>query len=370
MRAVVAAARTGGHINPGIAIANKIKQEEKGSEIIFIGTTEGLENDLVPRAGYELKTIEAYGFNRKLTIENIKKIIKTLKSKKDAKKILQEFKPDVVIGTGGYICMPVFMAAINLKIPTVLHESNAFPGASVKALSRKVNEVFVGFEDAKKRLPKAKKVTVTGTPTKIEDLNLSITQKNAVKHELGLKEDLPVVLVFGGSQGARSINETMLEIIKKHKNEDYQIIWAVGKSQYETIKEKLEDEGLTIQNIKNTKIVPYIYNMGEVLNTCDLVVSRSGAMTITEISKVGKPGIFIPLPFATENHQEYNARVLADVGAAKIILDKDLNLNTLSEQIEEVIGKKGRAEEMGKKAKEKQVKNVEDKIYEEIKSII
>lgn len=360
----------GGHINPGLAIANKIKQEEKKSEILFIGTTEGLENDLVPRAGYKLKTIEAYGFNRKLTIKNIKNIIKTLRSKSDAKKILQEFKPDIVIGTGGYICMPVFLAAISLKIPTALHESNAFPGASIKALSGKVDEVFVGFEDAKKRLPKAKKVTVTGTPTKIKDLNLSEEQKNAIKKALGLSSDLPVVLVFGGSQGARSINETMLGIINKKKNENYQIIWAAGQSQYDIIKEKLEDQGIAIQNIKNTKIVPYIYNMEEIMNTCDLVVSRSGAMTITEIAKVGKPGIFIPLPYATENHQEYNAKVLVGIGAAKIILDKDLNAESLSKQIEDILGTADRKEEMGRIARQVEVKNVEEKIFEEIKKIV
>ena len=370
MRVIVAAARTGGHINPGLAIANKIKQEEKDSEIMFIGTTEGLENDLVPRAGYELKTIEAYGFNRKLTIDNIRKIIKTLRSKKNAKKILQEFKPDIVIGTGGYICMPVFMAATSLKIPTALHESNAFPGASIKVLSSKVDEVFVGFEDAKARLPKAKKVVVTGTPTKVEHLNLSKEQKNKIKQELGLKDDLPIVLVFGGSQGARSINETMINIIKEHRNTKYQIIWAAGQSQYDIIKEKLEDDGITITNIKNTRIVPYIYNMGEVLNACDLVVARSGAMTITELSKVGKPGIFIPLPYATENHQEYNARVLADQGAGKIILDKDLNVDTLSKAINEMISEPEKLKEMGNIAKQIEVKDVEDKIYEEIKNIV
>ena len=288
MRVVVAAARTGGHINPGLAMANKIKQEEPDSEVLFIGTTEGLENDLVPRAGYELKTIEAYGFNRKLTIDNIRKIIKTLRSKKNAKKILQEFKPDIVLGTGGYICMPVFMAATSLKIPTALHESNAFPGASIKVLSSKVNEVFVGFEDAKARLPKARKVVVTGTPTKITDLHLTKEQKADVRNKLGLKDNIPLVLVFGGSQGARSINETMLEIIKEHKNDNYQIMWSVGQSQYDIIKEKLEDINIDIANINNTKIVPYIYNMEEVLNACDLVVARSGAMTITEIAKVRK----------------------------------------------------------------------------------
>lgn len=369
MRAVIAAARTGGHINPGIAIATKIKQHEKDSEILFIGTAEGLENDLVPRAGFQLKTIEAYGFNRKITINNIKKIIKTMRSKKDAKNILKEFNPDIVIGTGGYICMPVILAAKSLKIPTILHESNAFPGAAVKLLSSKVDEVFLGFEDAKTRLAKAKKITVTGTPTKIKELSLSKEQKSAIKSQLGLSKDLPVVLVFGGSQGAKSINETMLELIINEKNKDYQIIWAAGPAQYDEIREKLSNVHKDIQNIKNTKIVPYIYNMEEIMNMCDIVVSRSGAMTITEIAKVGKPGIFIPLPYATENHQEYNAKVLEKIGAAKIILDKDLNSSILTKQIQDILTSQNKIEEMGKKAKSIEIKNVEDKIYKEIKKI-
>ncbi len=370
MKVIVAAARTGGHINPGIAIANKIKQEEKNSEIVFIGTTEGLENDLVPRAGYELKTIEAYGFNRKITLKNLKDIIKTINSKTDAKKIIEEFKPDIVIGTGGYICVPVFLAAVSKKVPTVLHESNAFPGASIKFLSKKVDEIFVGFKDAKTRLPRAKKVVVTGTPTKVKFLDLNENQKNKIKKDIGLRDDLPVVLVFGGSQGAKSINSAILEIIKKHKNEKYQIIWAAGQSQYDLIKEELEDYKIAIQNIKNTKIVPYIYNMEDVLNSCDLVVSRSGAMTITEIAKVGKPGIFIPLPYATENHQEYNAKVLANAGAAKIILDKDLNANILENQIEDILFTPGKKEEMGLKARSIEVKDVEENIYKEIKKLV
>lgn len=226
MRVVIAAARTGGHINPGLAIANKIKEEQPNSEILFIGTNDGLEVDLVPRAGYKLETIEAYGFNRKINIDNIKKIIKTIRSKKTAEQILKEFKPDIVIGTGGYICVPVMLAAHKLKIKTMLHESNAFPGASVKFLSSKVDKIFVGFEDAKVRLPKAKQVIVTGTPTKVEKLNLTQDDKNRIKKSLGLNNQLPVVLVFGGSQGARSINETITNIIKEKSNKEYQIIWA------------------------------------------------------------------------------------------------------------------------------------------------
>ena len=168
MRVVIAAAGTAGHINPGIAIANKIKREEKGSKIIFIGTTRGLENDLVPRAGYELKTINAYGLSKKISIENIKKMCKTIKGYGEAKKIISEFKPDIVIGTGGYICGATISSAHNLKIPTLLHESNAFPGMAIKMLANKTNTILVSFRDAIPRIKNCKNVVFTGTPVKIK----------------------------------------------------------------------------------------------------------------------------------------------------------------------------------------------------------
>ena len=177
MRVVIAAAGTGGHINPGIAIANKIMEKEPNSKVIFVGTDRGLENDLVPRAGYKLEKIDAYGINRKINLDNVKRLYKTIKSIRQAKKILQEFNPDVIIGTGGYICISVGLAAKKLKIPIVLHESNAFPGVAVKLLSKDASEVLVGFEDAKARLPKAKKVVVTGTPSKIRDTSLTESEK-------------------------------------------------------------------------------------------------------------------------------------------------------------------------------------------------
>ena len=169
MKVIIAAAGTGGHINPGIAIANKIKEQEKKSNIIFLGTVRGLENDLVPRAGYDLKTVDAYGYGRKLTIENIRKVLKNIQGISQTKKIIKEFKPDIIIGTGGYISAIACIAAKKYKVPVVLHESNAFPGASVKMFAKKVNCVLVGFEDAKKRLSKLKNVIVTGTPTKIKN---------------------------------------------------------------------------------------------------------------------------------------------------------------------------------------------------------
>jgi len=371
MRAVIAAAGTGGHINPGIAIANKIKEEEKDSKITFIGTSRGLENDLVPRAGYELETINAYGIERKITLNNFKKLYCTIKSITEAKKILEKKKPDVVIGMGGYICIPVIIAANKLKIPTILHESNAFPGVAIKALVKKVDAVLVGFEDAKQRLKKAKKVVVTGNPTKITKRKFSNEEVKNIKKDIGFKEiEKPIVLVFGGSQGAQSINQSFIDIIKNKKNDNYQIIWAVGPSQYDPIKEELNKTGIDINNISQVKIVPYIYNMEEIMNVVDMVVCRSGAMTITEISRIGKPAIFIPYPYATENHQEYNARVLEKVNAARIIIDKELNSEILNTQIKDIVSKEELLREMSENALKIAVEDVENRIYKEIKAVV
>lgn len=370
MKVVIAAAGTGGHINPGIAIANKIKQENKNAKITFVGTLRGLENDLVPRAGYELERIEAYGISRKINLQNLKNICKTISSFKKAKDLIKRINPDIVIGTGGYICGPVLLAANKYKIPSLVHESNAYPGVTVKLLSGKVDEVLVGFEDAKKRLPKAKNIVVTGTPTKLKKQNLTESQKEEIKKQLSIKNNLPIVLVYGGSQGAKSINNAVLGIVESKLNQKYHIIWAVGQKQYDEIKQTLKTKGLNINNIKNASIVPYIYNMEEVMNLADLIVARSGAMTITEVSLLGKPAIFIPYPYATENHQEYNAKVLANVGAAQIILDKDLNKDILSNRINEIIENKDLQQKMSKNAEKISIKDVEERIYNEIQSLL
>ena len=370
MRVIVAAAGTAGHINPGIAIANKIKEEEKNSKIIFIGTTRGLENDLVPRAGYELKTIEAYGLSKKLSIDNIKKILTTLKATEKARKIIREFKPDIIIGAGGYICGPVVWAAKKEKVPVILHESNAFPGKAVKMLAPKAETVLVSFEEAKERIPNAKKIVFTGTPVKIERRNYTEQQKNDILKQVKLKNKLPIILIFGGSQGAQKINEAIIGIILNKLNQNYQIMWATGPKQYDIIKSELEKKDLSINNIPNTKIVPYIYNMEEIMNIADVIVSRSGAMTITEISNLGKPSILIPLPNVSQNHQLYNAKVLEKVGAAKIILNDELNQTSLNLEIENIIKDPQIMYKMGELALLKSVKNVQNNIYKEIEKIV
>ena len=345
MKVIVAAAGTAGHINPGLAIANKIKEKEQDSKIIFIGTPRGLENDLVPRAGYELKTIEAYGLSKQISIANMKKIYTTLKATGRARKIIQEFKPDIIVGAGGYICGPVVWAAKKENIPVILHESNAFPGKAIKMLSKKADTVLISFEEARDKIPNAKNIVFTGTPVKILKRNYTKEQKEKILKDVNMKENVPIVLIFGGSQGAQKINEAIIEI-------------------------ELSKKDININNIKNAKILPYIYNMEEIMNISDVIVSRSGAMTITEISNLGKPSILVPLPNVSQNHQLYNAKVLENVGAAKIILNEELNKDNLTKEIEDIIKNGDLMRKMGEKAYSKSVKNVQENIYKEIKKIV
>ena len=253
MRAIIACAGTGGHINPGIAIANKIKEEEKNSEILFIGTERGLEKDLVPRAGYELRTIDAYGLSTKISIDNLRKMIKTIKGMSQAKRIIKEFKPDVVIGTGGYICGAVISSAYKLKIPTMLHESNSFPGRAVKMLAKKTNTIMVSFEDALGRIPKAENIVLTGTPTRKLKKPLSLSEKVLLKERYKLNPAKPVVLVFGGSQGAKVINDTIIDLAKLKLNKNYQILLAAGQKQYDVVKQELKNNKLNIDNLERNK---------------------------------------------------------------------------------------------------------------------
>lgn len=370
MKVIISAAGTGGHINPALAIANKIKEKEPNSKIVFVGTPRGLENDLVPRAGFELKTIDVYGLKREFSIKNLVHICKTILSRRDVKKIFDEVNPDIVIGTGGYICGPVFSVAVSRKIPTVLHESNAYPGKAVKMFSKKVDEILVGFEETKNLLPGCKKVVFTGTPTKIKKVDISEMRKKEILSSLGIKNSLPIVLIYGGSQGAQKINEAVIELIKLNKNNNYQIIWATGAKQYDIVKEYFERDNININNLKNVKVIPYIYNMEELMNISDLLICRSGAMTITEISIVGKPAIFIPLPSISANRQEDNALVLKKLGAAKIILNENVTGTILSEEICDIINDKDELEEMGKIAHTIAPSNVEDKIYGEIINLL
>ncbi len=365
MRVIIAAAGTAGHINPGISIANKIKKENPNSEIIFIGTNRGLENDLVPKAGYKLERIEAYGLGK-----NMVKNFKTFTGFFQAKKIIKKFKPDIIIGAGGYICGPVILAGHRLKLPTMLHESNAFPGKATKMLAGITDTILISFEDARNRIPKAKKVVLTGTPIQVNNKKIGENQKQELIRELKLEEDKPVVLIFGGSQGAKKINEAVIELISQNKNLDYQIILSAGEKQYENVIKELKDKNIDISTNKNIKIFPYIYNMGEVEKLSDVLVCRSGAMTIAEISILGKPAIFIPLPNVSNDHQTYNAKALESINAAKIIKNDELTGKNLDNMIKNIIADKYNLKLMGENAKKIAITDAEDRIYREIEQLL
>ena len=337
MKAIIAAGGTGGHINPGIAIANMLK--EKGFDIIFVGTDKGMENDLVPKAGYELRHISAMGLNRGFSLKNINTTFSLLKGIRDCKKIIEEEKPDILIGTGGYVTAPLMIAGTSKKIPTMIHESNALPGKTTAWLSSKVDTVAVGFEAALKKLPKAKHAIYTGNPTKMKPNS----DKLGMKEKLGLAGK-KVVLVFGGSQGAKRINEVMVELINEKMIKNCNLIYATGPKNYDEIMAKIPEIP------ENVKIEKYIYNMDEVMSASDLLVCRSGALTTSEIGIVGVPAILIPFPYAAENHQFFNAKALEDVGGGIIIEEKDLNKQVLAQKINELIVNDTKLVEMAQNA--------------------
>ncbi len=237
-------------------------------------------------------------------------------------------------------------------------------------LSKKADTILISFKDAKERIKNAKRIVYTGTPVKITKKEYNINQKNQIINNMGLNASKPIILVFGGSQGAQKINEAIIGILENRLNKKYQIMWATGPKQYEIIKEELRNKKINIEKVENAKIVPYIYNMEEVMNVSNIIVARSGAMTISEISKLGKPSILIPLPNVSQDHQLYNAKVLEKINAAKIILNNELTKDNLNQAIEEIILNKDTMEQMSKNALKEATYNVEDKIYEEIKRLI
>jgi len=337
MKVLIAAGGTGGHINPGIAIGKMLK--EKGNEVKFVGTNIGMEKDLVPKAGFELELIHSEGLHRGLSFKNLKTMMTLNHGVSDCIKLIKKEKPDLLIGTGGYVTAPLMIAGLKLKVPTMIHESNALPGKTTIWLSKKVDLIALGFEDAKRHIPKAKNAVFTGNPT---SMNITMT-KEEMKKKLGINGKM--LLVFGGSQGAKKINDTMIELLNSNEQLGYELIYATGNKNYDEVISHIKKQK------ENVKIEKYIYNMNEVMKAADLVVCRSGALTVTEIAIVGVPSILIPFPYAAENHQYFNAKTLEDVGAGIVIEEKDLSKESLERNINEVIYHDEKIKQMSENAK-------------------
>jgi UDP-N-acetylglucosamine--N-acetylmuramyl-(pentapeptide) pyrophosphoryl-undecaprenol N-acetylglucosamine transferase len=355
MKIAVSGGGTGGHIYPALALIREIQKKDKNVEFLYIGTEKGLENKLVPRENIPFKSIHITGFKRKISFENVKTVLRFLKGVSDSKKMLKEFKPDVVIGTGGYVCGPVVYAAAKMGIPTIVHEQNSVPGLTNKFLSRYVDKIAICFEEAREFFPE-QKVVLTGNPRASEVLG-----QDGIKGRLssGLKLKVPTVLIFGGSRGAKPINEAVVKSLTELSGKPYQVLYVTGDVHFEEVQKEVELVG----NPDNVIIKPFIHNMPEVLAGIDLTVSRAGATTLAELTSLGIPSILIPSPYVTDNHQEKNARALSEHGAARLLLEKDLTGPKLVENIDQILGNEEKLANMKKAAKKMGIPDAAQRLY-------
>ena len=329
---------TAGHINPALAVAGAIKEAMPDSEFLFVGAEGRMETDLVPRAGYEIRTVRITNIHRGFSAEDIKHNLNTLKnvvtSTGQAKQIIREFQPDAAIGTGGYVCYPVLKAAHAMGVPTAVHESNAVPGLTTKMLEGVVDTVMVGFEESRANYKHPERVVVTGTPVRGEFMH---ADKLAARRELGLPEDKPLVASVWGSLGAGHMNEIMTDfIIRACANPFFGVVHSTGKAWYQKMTSTLEREKPGYDKL-GMDVREYIYDMPLVMAAADLVMCRAGASTLAELTAMGKPAVLIPSPNVTNNHQEKNARVLADAGAAKLLLEPDFTADSLLGLVSELL---------------------------------
>ena len=342
MRAIMTCGGTGGHIYPAVAIADEIKRREPDSEILFVGSEIGLESKLVPESGYEIKVVTTGWFDRENLLNNINMYRAVRKGRRESAAIFRDFRPDVVIGTGGYASVPVMQEAQKERIPTYIHEQNAVPGVANKALEKKVKKLFLGFEEASKSFRYPARHVVSGNPVRREFVEADGAK---AREELGFSPADFVVLAFGGSQGAGRINKAMMKVIEKAAAaDDVRICLATGEYYYEAVMQELADKG--IETGGRIMIMEYIRDMARYLASSDLVIGRSGALTVAEVTVCGKPAIFIPSPMVTGNHQYFNAKAVADKGGALIVEEKDLDGDALASEVMELKEDPARIREM------------------------
>lgn len=358
MRVIFAGGGTGGHINPAISIADYVKAREDEFEAVFVGTERGLEKKLVPNAGYDIRYIDVEGFDRKNMLKNVKIGAKLFKAVNDCKKLIKDFKPDCIVLTGGYVSGPVAMAAGALKVPALIHEQNVFPGLTVRGAEKYVAYTAVSFDETVNEMKNKSKCVVTGNPVREEILNADYKTSRT---KLGIKR--PFVLIFGGSLGAERINNTVVDMLPQLIKEDkIDLMFGTGDRNHEKIMKSIEEKGIKLN--KHIKIVPYINDMPKYMAAADLVVSRSGAITVSELAALQKPSILIPSPNVVRNHQEQNAREFEKNGAAAVITEKELTSELLLSTINEMVFDKQGMKKMSDALKAIAKTDALDKIYD------
>lgn len=321
MRVLITGGGTAGHVNPAIAMAEIIEKKLPGSEVAFVGRPSGIEHELFGATGHKMYTLKAGGFNRSLSPKNLVSLYRMVASTQKAKRLIREFKPDVVIGTGGYVCYPLCKAATKLGVPSLLHESNAIPGLAVRMLSRDVSLVLLNFKETGEKLSEGVNYRAVGNPTRS---GFSTLDRTLARRALGIGDNERLIVSFGGSLGATKVNDACAEVMRELSlaNKNYRHIHATGKREYETYSPFRSQ--MSLLSSGRCTVLQYINNMPELLAAADLVIARSGAMTLTELAASGCPAILIPSPNVTDNHQFKNAKVLADAGAALLIQEEEL----------------------------------------------
>lgn len=336
MRYVFACGGTAGHINPALAIAGKLTEGDPDAAVLFIGAEGKMEMNLVPRQGYEIKGLHitniSRGHNAEAILHNLDTVKNVAVSLKDAKRILKEFKPDAVIGTGGYVCYPVLSAAADMHIPTAVHESNAEPGLTTKLLAGRVSRIFLGFEDGASHYgtSEQKKITVTGTPVRG---SFDSYDKAEARKELGIDDGIPLVVSVWGSLGSGYMNNVISDMIPQlAESKAFRLIHSTGSAYYPKISEKL-DASVPDRADRGIDVREYIYDMDRVMTAADLVMCRAGASTLTELCYLGKPSLIVPSPNVTNNHQEKNARLIEKAGGAEVLLEGEFDSSILYNEL-------------------------------------
>ncbi|MBR6530415.1 MAG: undecaprenyldiphospho-muramoylpentapeptide beta-N-acetylglucosaminyltransferase [Clostridia bacterium] len=369
MKVLLAGGGTAGHINPALAIAGKLLSEKPDTQIAFVGTPNGLENRLVPAAGFPLYHVKVMGLQRRLTPKNFKALYYALKSPLDAKKIIKEFKPDLVIGTGGYVSWPVLSAAAKMHVPTAIHEQNALPGLTTKMLSKKVDLVFLSFAESEKYFDcPVDKLVLTGNPLRGE---LYRVNRKTERSRLGLGEKDRYVLAFGGSLGARRLNETLFRFEQSLTEEDnVTVCHALGKTSYAKAVEENTVENLGLSDKKFVQILEYIDDMPARMAAADLVICRAGALTLSELAFLKKPAILVPSPYVADDHQFKNAAVFRDGKAAELVTEDELAGDRLLEVARALLEDKTRLKVMSRAMEHFAVGDASDRIYHSLMALV
>lgn len=372
MRVLFTCGGTAGHINPAIAAARLIESRNKSAEILFVGAEGGMENQLVPREGYALRTVKITRFQRSVSLFSLRYNLKTLRnipaSRRQAKRILKEFQPDLVVGTGGFASYPVVREAARQGIPTAIHESNAVPGLTTKTLARCVDRVMVGFEESRVHYRHSDRVVVTGTP--VREAFFTLTKAEA-RARLGLAKDKPLVLSYFGSLGAREMNRKMAEFMRlESRDVPFYHMHAAGSAGFSTMSDTVLKMGIDLSRYPELSLREYIYNMAQVMAAADLVICRSGASTISELTALSKPSILFPSPNVTGNHQLKNAKVLEKRGAALLFSETECSGKALFEEVSRLLGDRETLLSMRRAAGAVAVPDAEERMYSTLMELI